>query len=99
MQSRFTKVFDGGRNQLFGNDHIVMLRDSLLTGFTWSANSSHRDPLATAWRYKSTDYSFANWQLATGLGVTDLVSSLPPGAPQVFVRPNTYEPGRATIVV
>ena len=86
-------------NQLFGNDHIVMLRDSLLTGFTWSANSSHRDPLATAWRYKSTDYSFANWQLATGLGVTDLVSSLPPGAPQVFVRPNTYEPGRATIVV
>ncbi len=47
----------------------------------------------------STGYDFAGWKAATGL---DANSTFTPGAPTgvwTFVRPNTYEPGRANIVI
>jgi hypothetical protein len=86
-------------NQLVGSGRVVDVRDTLLGGYSWSSNSYGRDPLASAWAYRGTDYSFASWKANTGLGVTDLVASGTPGTPKVFVRPNAHEPGRAMIVV
>lgn len=85
-------------NQLLGTSHVVQLKDTTVTGYQWTANSFYRDPLAPAWQYKGTDYAFAAWKVTSGLGLSDLV--VPSAvATQVFVRPNGYEPGRATVVV
>jgi hypothetical protein len=86
-------------NQLIGSSRIVRVKDTTLAGYTWSQNDYKRDPTASAWTYNGTDYSFATWKLNTGLGVTDIVSSLQPSTAQVFVRPSKYEPGRAAIIV
>jgi hypothetical protein len=86
-------------NQLFGTSHVLQLKDTSLTGFTWQTNSYRRDPVAPAWQYNGTDYPFATWTLKTGLGLTDVTQPLNPTTPQVFVRPSAYEPGRATVVV
>jgi len=86
-------------NQLFGSNRVVQMKDTTLSGYVWAANNYTRDPLASAWQYKGTDYSFLNWQLNTGLGLTDLVTSGTPVTPQIFVRPSTHEPGRAVVVV
>jgi hypothetical protein len=58
-----------------------------------------RDPAARAWRYQGGAYDWASWQAATGLGSTGTATAAAPTTPRVFVRPNKYEPGRATIVV
>jgi hypothetical protein len=67
--------------------------------YQWGDNTYYRDPTARAWGYENTAYTLAGWQRASGLGVTDRVIAAAPSAPQVFVRPNKYEPGRAHIVI
>lgn len=67
--------------------------------YQWADNVYYRDPAALAWRHDSTDYSFAAWKAATGLGSSDQATAALPTSPQVFLRPNKYEPGRANIVV
>jgi hypothetical protein len=94
----FWQQLNASGNQLFGTDRVMQLKDTVLNGFQWTANAFHRDPLATAWQYNGVDYPFENWKINTGLGLSDLALISPP-ATQVFVRPNTYEPGRATVVV
>lgn len=86
-------------NLLFGTKTILALRNPARTGQVWSGNVYQRDPAAAAWRYADTAYTFAGWQQATGFGTTDRAEADPPSTPQVFVRPNAYEPGRATIIV
>jgi hypothetical protein len=86
-------------NQLIGSSHVIQVRDTILGGYSWSANSYRRDPTASAWAYNGSDYSFATWKVNTGLGLTDLVTSVVPTGPKVFVRPSTHEPGRAMVVV
>jgi|SRR4051812_33583929 len=86
-------------NRLFGTGRVMQLKDTTLSGFVWSANTYQRDPLAAAWQYNGTDYGFSAWTTKTGLGHTDIASPTSPLTPAVFVRPNTYEPGRATVVV
>lgn len=68
-------------------------------GTIWSGNRWYRDPASAGWRLGSTALDFAGWRQASGAGATDEVSGALPAAPQVFVRPNKYEPGRAHIVV
>jgi len=63
----------------------------------WSGNTHYRDPAVQAWRFNGTDYTFSAWQSATG--AADAVSATLPSSPQVIVRPNRYEPGRAIIVI
>ena len=76
-----------------------------LAAHTWRGNTYVRDPAARAWRYQGAAYDFPGWQKVTGLGTTGVASrgsgaaGDPPTTPRVFVRPNKYEPGRATIVV
>ena len=87
-------------NEFVGAADIVDLtaRGSL-AAHMWRHNTYVRDPAAHAWRYQSGAYDLASWQAATGLGSTGTASAAPPTTPRVFVRPNKYEPGRATIVV
>jgi len=63
----------------------------------WSGDLYYRDPTARAWQLGGTSYTFANWE--TAAGATDQASASLPSAPQVFVRPNRYESGRATVVI
>lgn len=86
-------------NRLFGTSRVMQLKDTTLSGFDWQANTYLRDPLATAWQYRGTDYAFNAWTIQTGLGLTDVTVPARPVTPHVFVRPNAYEPGRATVVV
>jgi len=89
-------------NEFVGGGDIVDLTargPGSLTDHTWHGNTYVRDPAARAWRYQGAAYDFLGWQKATGLGNTGVTAASPTPAPRVFVRPNKYEPGRATIVV
>ena len=63
----------------------------------WSGDMHYHDPAAQAWQFSGSSYTFANWESHSG--AADQASATMPSTPQVFVRPNRYEPGRATIVV
>ncbi len=84
---------------LIGVDQVVILTDSNLAGKTWSSNQYYQDPLAAAWRYLSTDYTFSGWQGATGLSGTDVAGAGTPLVARVAVQPNVYEAGRGTVIV
>jgi uncharacterized protein YjdB len=86
-------------NTFVGDATMVRLNDPSAAGQTWSGNIHYRDPAARAWLFKGTSSTFAGWQQATGLAATDQAFAGKPTAPQVFVRPNQYEPGRATVVI
>ena len=85
-------------NTLVAPERPVVLNDPSTNGQNWSGDMHYRDPNATAWQFGGRDYTFSAWRTATGLATTDqAVSGLPPT--RVFVRPNLYERGRATVVV
>lgn len=91
-------------NEFVGTADIVDLTargqgGGSLTAHTWRGNTYVRDPGARAWRYQGGAYDFPGWQRTTGLGPTGVASGASLTTPRVFVRPNKYEPGRATIVV
>jgi hypothetical protein len=86
-------------NRVGGTRDMVDLASTSLSGQQWLGNQYYRSPDANAWRYGGTQRTLTNWQLATGLGVGDVATVTLPTAPQVFVRPNKYEAGRALVVV
>jgi hypothetical protein len=67
--------------------------------YDWGGNTYYRDPAVAAWQQNATPYAFDQWKSATGLGATDAAIATAPTATQVFVRPNTYEAGRAFVVI
>ncbi|MGH7547193.1 MAG: right-handed parallel beta-helix repeat-containing protein [Gemmatimonadales bacterium] len=86
-------------NVLIGPRDIVRLAGAAVgRTYQWHGNAHYRDPAARAWRYEGAAYDLAEWRRVTGLGATDSVRSRP-STPQVFVRSNKYERGRAHIVV
>src|SRR5437867_1936882 len=87
-------------NEFVGSaDMVDLTARGPLAAHTWRHNTYGRDPAARAWHYQGSAYDLASWEAATGLGRTGTASAAPPTTPRVFVRPNKYEPGRATIVV
>lgn len=86
------------QNVFVGEDEMVRVGSEGGARYRWSDNRYYRDPGAPAWRYGKKAASFVDWRRATGLGATDEAVAASPET-KVFVRPNTYEPGRATIVV
>jgi hypothetical protein len=86
-------------NTLAGTAGMVHVGDTTAVGWEWSGNQYWRDPNAAVWRFGTRTYTLADWQAATGLGVTDRATAGPPAQPQVFVRANHYERGRANVVV
>src|SRR5439155_12585646 len=81
-------------------NYIVSLDQSQVSlAAAWDNNSYSRPATGKDFLKNSIDYSFSDWQGATGF---DEHSSYSVGAlsgTKVFVRPNRYESGRATIVV
>ena len=77
----------------------VNLRSGSTAGFQLGNNRYYRDPAARAWLYGGTSYTFSGWQQAAGVGATDQAQAATPTQPQVFVRANQYEPGRANVVI
>ena len=47
----------------------------------------------------SSGYDFAGWKAATGVDANSTFTAGPPTGVWTFVRPNTYEAGRANIVI
>jgi hypothetical protein len=87
-------------NEVVGSRDVVRVGGASLTGhYQWTDNTWVRDPAARAWRYAGTAYTWDEWRRATHLGEGDRVVADRPASARVFVRPNRYEPGRATIVV
>jgi len=86
-------------NTVIGTAGMVTVRDTTSVGWLWSGNQYWRDPTAPAWAFGSHTYALADWQAATGFGATDHAALGLPTDPQVFVRPNLYEGGRANVVV
>jgi hypothetical protein len=88
-------------NEFIGAAAMVDLsaRGGVRDGYAWHGNRYVRDPAARAWRYGGVAYDFATWRQTTALGSTDTATATAPATPRVFVRPNRYEPGRATVVV
>jgi len=86
-------------NTLIGPERPVVLNDPSTSGQRWTGDMHYRDPSAAAWQYAGRDYTFTEWRSVTGLAASDQATSGVPMATRVFVRPNVYEPGRATVVV
>ena len=86
-------------NTLVGSSTMVNVHDTSTVGWEWEGNQYWRDPTVTEWTFRGSDYTFANWKTASGLGATDHATAGQPVVPQVFVRPNAYEPGRAHVVI
>lgn len=86
-------------NVFHGTARIVELVESSLSGYTWSGNTHYRDASASAWRHAGSTFAFAEWRSRTGLGGTDQVAGTAPSQTRVFVRPSSYEPGRAHVTV
>jgi hypothetical protein len=86
-------------NTFVGTSSLVDIGDTTTQGWQWGGNQYWRDPQAAAWRYRETDYTLDGWKAATGLGATDQAIAGQPPEPQVFVRPNQYESGRANVII
>ena len=85
-------------NVFVGSGEMVRVGDDAVAHYRWGDNRYYRDPAAPAWRWGRTSSDFAAWRQATGLGARDEALAADPDT-KVFVRPNKYEAGRATIVV
>lgn len=86
-------------NTLYGSGHVLNFRDGNAAGYTWTGQRYYRDPTASAWAFNGSWSSLSSWEQSTGLGASDVATSGSPTQPAVFVRPNVYEAGRATVVV
>src|SRR5882762_6050069 len=83
-----------------GPDQVLSTTGSL-AGFTWATNSHYRSPGASGWGTSDRGgfTTLAGWMSATGMGRNDLNPGTTPTGPQVSVRLNVYEAGRANIIV
>jgi len=86
-------------NTVGGSAVVVALNEPEPSRLTWSNNRYYRAPTAAAWSFAGVPVPLASWQQATGLATGDVAQATTPSTPQVMVRPNRYEPGRAHVVV
>jgi hypothetical protein len=84
---------------LQGAKLMTTLHDPVTLGGAWLGNYYYRNPLDSAWQFANVRFPFLAWQLATGLGITDIAGGSSPTGADVYVWPDQYEPGRATVVV
>ena len=86
-------------NTLTGAGVILRQRGPATADYRWDHNVHGSDARASAWWYRGARRTFDEWRRTSGLGRTDTARLAQRAAPEVFVRPNRYESGRATIVV
>src|SRR5207247_5023123 len=66
----------------------------------WSDNTLFGDPSAVVWRHDTTDVTtFDGWRTQNGFADPGTYAGSAPTGVKIVVRPNTYEPGRANIIV
>ena len=97
LEQRFWNSANVQGNTFSGSGTMVDFRDST-NGYTWKNNSYFRDSSASAWKYLGSSYSLPSWKTQTSLGSGDHGASVPTTT-AIAVIPNSYEPGRANIVV
>jgi len=107
-------VFDRGQALIIGNWRNAKVSGNTLAGYLlatltvadpavvgaydWRDNTHLGSAGSTSWMFGTTRYTWADWRSRSRIGGSDRVSSTP-STPQVIVRPNRYEAGRANIVV
>jgi hypothetical protein len=85
-------------NVMYGASTIVDFRDAS-GGYNWTNNNFYRDSTQSAWRFGGTAYTLPGWRTASGGLVAGDRGLGPTGATSIAVIPNSYEAGRANIVV
>jgi hypothetical protein len=94
------RFWNGGTvqgNVVAGAGTLVSFVDAS-AGYNWTNNTYYRDSTQAAWRFGSTAYSLPAWRTASGLGGGDKGIGAS-GTTSISVIPNSYEQGRANIVV
>ena len=94
------RFWNGGTvqgNVISGTKTLIDFVDAN-SGYSWTNNTFYRDSTASAWKFGGTTYSLPAWRTASGLGAGDKGLGAA-GTTSVAVIPNSYEPGRANIVV
>jgi hypothetical protein len=86
-------------NMMGGSADMVSLLNNP-GSYSWTGNNYYRNAGASAWHTAAgSGMPLADWKQSTGLGSNDQAVSDVPSDTKVFVRPNKYEAGRATVVV
>jgi parallel beta-helix repeat protein len=86
-------------NTVGGAAQVVELTDPVPLDQEWSGNRYYQSATAESWVLGGDALTLSAWRTATGLASSDVAQSGTPTAPQIFVRPNRYEAGRAHVVV
>jgi len=97
METRLWTTANVQGNTLSGSGTQIDFNDAN-TGYTWTSNTFYRDSTATAWRFGGSGYTLSNWRTQSGLGSGDHGAAVP-ATTSVAVIGNSYETGRANIVV
>jgi hypothetical protein len=89
-------------NTLVGRDTLVRLRplgSSYTDNYDWDTNAYYHGGDGDPFRDHDNGVGFDSWKQNTGFDGNSSYTDSLPDSPQVFVRPNRYEAGRANIVV
>jgi hypothetical protein len=106
-------VWGGGTSFVVGQWSSATVQNNMIGGsadmvsllnapgsYAWGSNNYYRSATATAWYTDAgTGLALSAWKQTTGLGASDQAVAIVPSGTKVFVRPNKYESGRATVVV
>jgi hypothetical protein len=85
-------------NTFVGRDRLLLVSGPV-GAWRWERNTWYAADPARAWETDAGVRDWAGFRSATGLGGSDQVPAARPTGTQVVVRPNTYEPGRANVIV
>jgi hypothetical protein len=83
------------------NNAVVTLDQTLEhLAAAWNHNAYYADPATSGgFRRNWNALSFSSWRSTTGYDSSSTCSLSKVGGAKIFVRPNQYEPGRASIIV
>lgn len=97
IQRRWSE-FEIARNRVYGASRLAYTRQSAGEGRVWDGNAyaSSSDGLFEVEGMGTM--GLEAWRTATGFDATSTASSLPT-SPEIIVRPNEYEEGRAHVVI
>jgi hypothetical protein len=90
-------------NTVIGENSLVALHSEANTqraaDYHWDNNRYFAESSSKPFLFPDEERDFSNWRQIAGIDQQSEFSAGRPAGVQVFVRPNTYETGRATIIV
>jgi hypothetical protein len=101
LEIQNTSSLTGQGNQIYSSTPSIggyLKIDGTLTAFSWNNNTYHNAGTQTRFASNTNLYNFTSWKTATGFdsGGTATAVAMPN---QVIVIPNSYEPGRANVII